>query len=169
MIYKFKQGHHWPDIISRLLSYGIFWGRFMEKRIMFDPSCKYDLPGDYDDEDVNKLFGFSFTIDHHKESARVGWYYNSELNKFILVAYCYVEGKRRIEFLGEFNLFEFVSVRITPNDSHYLFSVRDNNGILRASVKVSKWKRHEIGYTLGAYFGGNKPAPHDMKITLKNV
>jgi hypothetical protein len=126
------------------------------------------MPGTYDDEDANKLFGVSFTLNPHKESARVGWYYNSEINKFILVAYCYVNSRRIVEFLGEFNMFDMPNVRIDFKKGGYVFTVKEllKDDTVRGLVRISKWHRKTIGYKLGVYFGGNNPAPHDITLKL---
>lgn len=171
MIFNINKGRHWPRILGRLLSYGLFFGKSMNRTIGFYPNCKYDMPGTYDDEDVNKLFGVSFTVDDHIDSARVGWYYNSELMKFILVAYCYVNKRRIVEFLGEFNLFDMPNVQIDFERSYYRFTVKEvlksNDAI--STIRVSKWHRKTVGYKLGVYFGGNNVAPHDMKIKLHKL
>ena len=69
MNYRIHKGKHraWPPV------FGLFWKKEMSRDVYFDLSAKYDLPGDADDEDVNKLFGFGFFPSHHIESARFGW------------------------------------------------------------------------------------------------
>jgi hypothetical protein len=55
-----------------------------------------------------------------------------------------------------------IKVKISNNTRVVTFKV--NNNIIKKSYKV---KNSLIKYTLGLYFGGNKPTPHDMKIDIK--
>lgn len=135
----------------------------------FDKSCLYKF-NDVDDWDINKLFGFSTTFYHHKQSARVGWrIYDS--NKFELLTYSYNKGVRcnnETDRLGIVNPNEkfFCEIIDTENEYVYKFKSESNNKeIIKFDPKSKDW--FIFHYYLWPYFGGNKPAPHDMLIWLK--
>ena len=61
---------------------GIFSGDEIKFAAKFNSSAIYDLGNDNQD-DVNKLFGFSDCYSaHHSNSARFGWRWNLESSKF---------------------------------------------------------------------------------------
>jgi len=168
VIYTIKKGKH-----SSGLHFGITFKRTLRFSAMFFESCLYDIK-DNDDYDINKLFGFSTSIFHHRNSARIGWRCNSK-REIELFAYAYVKGKRHVSYLGVVDINTDFECVIIDNEDAYLFNVKvseikDNEIIdkeYNAIIKKSKdW--FFFNYYLYPYFGGNKTAPHTMKI-LVNV
>lgn len=158
MTYTIKQGNHYctPFPIPKL-------GRLeMEQYVSFDDSCKYNLKTK-DQYDINKLFGLSYG-NHHYNSDRIGWRYLVEEDVFELLTYSYINGVRIPSIsLGKVKANEKFRVRIQTlikNGKRFVvFELNDK--CVAKEYKVSKvW----IKYTLGLYFGGNRTAPHDMKV-----
>lgn len=139
-------------------------------KVSFDNSCAYNI-GD-DQSDVNKLFGISYGF-HHNQSDRIGWRYIPTENKrenIEIVLYCY-ENKKRITLpICKVSIGDVFNIELKTE-------VR--NGYRRICVKILNKnmtliknhtnQKHSWGYTLGAYFGGNKTAPHTMKIMIQQL
>jgi len=161
------KGKHraWPPC------FGIFLQkRWMERDIVFDNSCRYELPDPLDKEDVNKLFGFGYFPGlHHVDSARFGWNYNADTGKIRLYAYCYVDGNRSFQFICEVPLNVKVRLRIAVYiNKRYVFSVHDgHNDWYEMGVQHVPYNHNKNwSYRLGCFFGGNNPAPHDITIKM---
>lgn len=147
----------------------------ISRKVLFTESCKYDLPGTEDDEDVNKLFGIGYFPNHHKESARVGWRYCSKNDKIEILSYCYISGQRMFKNIGyaEIDTFYTISIRIDENDKVYRFKLEKNEKpvvynyssyIVDDTVPFTHKKK--INYRLGLFFGGNQPSPHNISIII---
>lgn len=164
MIVTIHKGKHrsWPPII------GLFFKKRMERIVSFDITAKYDLPGTEDDEDVNKLFGFGFFPSHHKESARFGWTWDNSTGKIVLWAYCYRDGERSITRICEIATYQRVKLSIDIIGNVYSFTVTDalNQYYVYGGIDILIEHKKIIGYKLGCFFGGNKPAPHDITIKI---
>lgn len=66
----------------------VYWCRI-------DEGARYDLDIDADQDDWNKLPGFTpCTIHHHTDSCRIGWRWNLEKECIELTPYLYVDGQR---------------------------------------------------------------------------
>lgn len=148
----------WPLLIGR---------RSISRKVRFYFTAKYDHPGIYDDEDVNKLFGISF-LRPHRNSARYGWRYDPMLEKVILSAYCYINGERHIIDLCRAYFNKNYECEIIITDSHYLFRVTYDYEIV-AEQMISKGHNKKLGWLLGPYFGGNNPAPHTFTFQLSKI
>jgi hypothetical protein len=153
-----KQGKHYctPFPIPALGDWKV------EQYISFDDSCKYDLKTK-DQADINKLCGLSYGY-HHYNSDRIGWRYLVNEDVFELLTYSYINGVRIPSVsLGKVKANEIFRVEIsTKTKNGKRFVVFELNDVcVSKEYKVSKvW----IKYTLGLYFGGNRTAPHDMKV-----
>src|SRR5438552_4118608 len=70
----------------------------LQFRFKFDGNCLYPIV-DTDDDDLNKLFGWSFGY-HHKNSIRIAWRPDEKDNTKIQVhSYMYNEGKRTMNYI----------------------------------------------------------------------
>ena len=164
MIFVIPQGGHSSGQLWHRLVNSINWHRLNSWSVRFDPSCSYELPGP-DNFDVNKLVGHSIGWNHHQESVRFGW--RSSQDKIELSAYAYIEGQRHIETMCQVPLNMEVDLFILVEQAHYRFIVfRD--GLLHAELELKKERRFQPGYRLWPYFGGDRPAPHKIRIELSN-
>ena len=166
MTFRFKKGTH----RARPL-YWLRWFALLVKPkiisciVQFDFSSKYDFGND-EQFDVNKLFGLTFGFSR-KESARFGWRYAPEVNKFFLYAYTYVNGVRAFTKVCECVANHSYVCQLRVHDNYYTFTVfvqKTSEEIGFCSVE----KRHQkkIAWLLGPFFGGTLPAPHNMTLKL---
>jgi len=167
-IYTIKKGKH-----SSGFHLGITFSKTLRFSAMFLDSCLYPIK-DNDDYDINKLFGFSTSYFHHKNSARIGWRCNDK-NQIELFAYAYVNGKRFTTYLGVVDVNSDFECTIIDTEKEYLFNVEVSdivdNDIIKKEYNATINKKKDwffFHYLLYPYFGGNKTAPHTMKI-LVNV
>lgn len=160
MIYTIYKG--WHHAIPPKI--GLFTGDRIIKKVRFNQSAKYDIGND--NNDVNKLFGIGYFPHHHKESARFGWNYNQQENLIRIFAYCYVGGIRNIELLSETGIYNQLILMLDIIDKKYSFTVLNSgkSEIGGCDIPFSHDKR--IGYKLGCYFGGDRVAPHKIKIEI---
>ena len=159
MNYKVKASEH----RFKPRSLGLVFSKSVSKQICFDYSCKYDLKTS-DQMDLNKLFGVGYWPHHHKESARFCWRWNTDTEAMEIWAYVYSRGERMSQFVCQVKMGAFYNYRLYVEKGLYVFVVTDNKGF-RCSKSVTVQKHMiMVGYKLGAYFGGNSPATHDMII-----
>ena len=159
--YKIKKGKH-----DAGFDFAPFYGKTVSKyEVIFTSSCIYDLH-DEDQYDINKLFGLSYLY-HHNNSARFGW--RSTGDRIEISAYCYINGKRYFEDICLIETGRMYSMELRNTGDYYEFKVANSEGILNLCLKIKKPKTSKLGYKLFPYFGGNKTAPHDMKILMRKI
>lgn len=118
--------------------------------------------------DVNKLFGAGFPF-VHKESARIGWNYDVESGRFLFYAYCFVNGVRQFEYLGDVGLMEQpIIATIDIKKDCYLFTIEAPGRIVTKDYRVSKI-HNGWAASCGVFFGGNNPAPQNMTIEISKL
>jgi len=163
VIYTIKKGKHKSK--PRQLGYWMGRNKFRWK-ILFTPSCRYNLQS-VDQLDVNKLVGIGYLPGHHKHSARFGWCYNPTTDLIELSAYCYINGKRIIKRITECAVDKEYKIELFINEWCYFLScsAADSSG-LNYEVKIEHKHRKEFQYRLGTFFGGNRVAPHEIKIKI---
>ena len=129
--------------------------------VAFTETCRYDIGEDQ--TDINKLFGLGYMLAHRENSVRFGWWYDPSKDSVGIMAYWYDRGKRNADHL------RYVAL---SDSHHYMIIARDDVHILtidRLEVKRVVTKRSEICYALHPYFGGNRPAPHDIVIKMRRA
>ncbi len=157
-----KEGRHYESWHG----FGFTFGSELRAFGKFEDSCLYSF-GDADDSDINKLFGFSEGINPHKNSARIGWRPNGD-GKIDLIPYVYVDGKR--DFFAETQVLTSVypgdvwSAVIKSYGDRYTLSA--SNGTEGSGYTLPKSKKSWIKIYQYPYFGGNRPAPHDVRLEL---
>jgi hypothetical protein len=129
---------------------------------IFDESARYHI-GDkaYGQSNINKLLGFTDCgTGVHNNSARFGWrWYNERLE---ILAYCYIDGERKDEFMCHVNLNEENNYKLYIQGDKYVFQVNEHVTSITRSCEGSDRK-----YYLYPYFGGKISAPHDIKIKVR--
>jgi len=142
-------------------------------KVRFRDSCKYDL-GSSDQADWNKLPGLSWNLfTNHDDAAMLGWRWNKNLLVFEVGPYLHVDGKRRFQKNPELH-FE------SGEDFWYSIEADYTRNEVRIRVFFADGATHE--YTTSTYadlsrttrqihawFGGNRPAPHDMFLQYGKV
>lgn len=163
MIFTIKKSKHYSDrLLTRVLNLFTFSGH-IERSVTFDNSCKYQLNQE-DQGDVNKLFGYSIGINHHRNSSRFGWNWLDE--SLQLYAYLYREGERAILPLAELKVDRKYYLSIEAQETSDCFIVRDEDSVISVA-NVERRIKFRGGFQLWPYFGGNWPAPHDIRIKME--
>lgn len=141
----------------------------ISRRVCFNNDSKYHLGGDAQNN-WNKLFGISYSLSPHKNSARYGWRYNPKGNKFELAAYIYKNGVREIEPLCDLTPNWSYDCHLMQKKDSYIFRVvnKANNAQL-CVVVIEKGHKKRSGYLLGSYFGGGPAAPSPITFQLKKI
>ena len=155
---------------ARPLHLGIWWRKTsFTWLVKFDESCRYNL-GNEDQLDVNKLVGIGYLWHHHNDSARFGWRYDVETGQVILSAYCYVSSRRVIEHICYCEIGKEYRIKLQVLANSYYFDVYETGAVKALGVAfVDHYHTKKIKYRLGPWFGGNRVAPHEIKIQLKRV
>jgi hypothetical protein len=137
----------------------------MKFSVRFDSSAIYQSVLAENQWDINKLYGFSDNnTEHHQYSARFGW--NWRDGALRLHAYVYNKGMVESRELTTVAIGAETMCSIKVTGGAYLFSV--DGKMVTAMPRQSTGERGK-GYQLYPYFGGDEPAPHDIRIFVKNL
>ncbi len=132
--------------------------------VKFDSSAVYQTTDPVNQEDINKLYGFSDNnADHQQFSARFGW--NWARNALRLYAYIYNNGERASQEITSIQIGNDYTCSIKVSTDHYIFSV--NNSTIE--MPRSSTTAEAVGYKLFPYFGGDETAPHEIDIWIKEL
>lgn len=132
--------------------------------VKFDSSAIYNTTDPSNQDDINKLYGFSDNnAQHHQYSARIGWRWSN--NALRLFGYTYNEGIVDSKELAPVDIGKenLCSIKITSQ--HYIFSINGMTDSLRRKSTTAKAE----GYKLYPYFGGDETAPHKITILIKDL
>lgn len=141
----------------------------VSRKVIFHSNCAYNLPGEEDDADVNKIFGLGY-LWNKKESARFGWNYNNITNKIDLYAYYHVGGVMDFKFICDAFLGKEYLMILNIYQRHYSFSVwSDTDATAIGDKMVGKTHQKKWSFNQGMYFGGTYPAPQDITIEIKKL
>lgn len=133
-------------------------------RAIFDSSAIYATVLPENQDDINKLYGFSDSMTHHhRNSARFGW--NWAGNALHIHAYTYEHGMRRSKELGTVPLHQAIDYRIAVEPGIYRFTVNGHTDTMTRGSDDTLAR----GYKLLPYFGGDEPAPHDIVIRIREM
>ena len=158
--YTIRAGNHEIDNNSN----GLFTAGSMRFQAVFDSSCIYKTTIPENQSDINKLMGFSdCNSPHQTNSARFGW--NWRENALRIYAYIYVNGQRQEKELGKAEIGKTTSFSISTDGNTYVFTFNGNVTIMPRHCSAGTG----VAYKLLPYFGGDEPAPHDIKIRIRNL
>ncbi|KQS26769.1 hypothetical protein [Dyadobacter sp. Leaf189] len=158
--YTIRKGNH--EVDNNLNT--PFTSSSMHFQAIFDSSCVYQNAVPENQNDINKLYGFSdCSSGHQNNSARFGW--NWREGALRIYAYVYVNGVRQEKELGTAELNELTSFRLAAGDKSYIFTFR--------GVETTMPRHCDggvgIAYKLLPYFGGDEAAPQDISIKIRNL
>ena len=133
-------------------------------KVKFDSSAIYTTLKHENQNDINKLYGFSDNNStHHEYSARFGWRWSD--NALRLFAYDYNKGVMSFKELTTVNIGKEINCSIQVDSAAYIFSVDGTQTIMpRASTTPVAQ-----GYKLYPYFGGDETAPHNISIWIEDL
>ena len=145
-------------------SYPVIKLSSLKFKAIFDSSCIYATVDPNNQADINKLYGLSDcqTL-HHANSARFGW--NWMDGKMHIHAYCYVDSVRQYRELGTVDLNKEIECSIEMLRKQYVFTLNGKKDTVQRHC--SDTVAH--GVKLLPYFGGDEPAPHDVRVKVKEV
>jgi len=165
MVFLIKRNNHFSNQNLHKILNCLNFEKGISYSVRFDDSCVYQLQ-EGEQDDINKLFGYSLGFDHHQNSARFGWFYKE--GKIHLFSYVYDLGERKYDFLCKIELNKSYSLSIFAFRDYWEFDVCSSERI-NSIFQVRRKSRFRVGYKLWPYFGGNNPAPHDIKIEMNRI
>lgn len=158
--YTIPKGEHYATNNS----YKPFRDRAVHFQAIFDSSAIYTTISGSNQSDINKLFGVSDGNTHHQlNSARFGWDWNGQAIE--IHAYCYADGTRSSRLIGTAEIGKIYEYSLMADSGTYRFNFDSREVRMTRTVRDSVFN----GYTLYPYFGGDEPAPHEVKVYLKEL
>ncbi|MGZ5246816.1 MAG: hypothetical protein ACXWV5_07215 [Flavitalea sp.] len=157
-IWLIKKNNHYPETGS----YARVSGSTIQFKTVFDSSAIYKTKLATNQNDINKLYGAADCGTHHQDnSARFGWRWNGKTVE--IFAYNYINKARKFVKLGDAAIGQENTYSISTDSKNYIFKYND---------KITRLARHCAtpafnGYLLYPYFGGDEPAPHDIRIHIR--
>jgi hypothetical protein len=167
MTFTINKGKHkaWPPYWLCWWSV-LFNPKKVSRTFSFNPSCKYELQGDAQNNH-NKLFGIS-SLFIKKNSIRIGWRYSPDKGKFVISCFTHTNGVMDFFDICECVLFKKYVGTIYKEDDMFIIDIRQlDNWFLLGSFKKEKLKIGSICFLVGVFFGGRLPAPHRITLNLK--
>ena len=132
--------------------------------VKFDSSAIYKAVDPANQEDINKLYGFSDNNANHEQfSARFGW--NWARGALRLYAYVYNSGERSFVEITSIQIGSEYTCSIKVSGDHYIFNANNKTIEMGRGSQTSKGS----GYRLYPYFGGDETAPHEIDIWIKEL
>jgi hypothetical protein len=133
-------------------------------KVRFDSSAVYKNSQEKNQEDINKLYGFSDNnAMHHEYSARFGWRWSN--NALRLFAYVYNASVMSFKEIGTVEIGTESVCTIKVNGSQYIFKLNGTEiKMPRAATTITAQ-----GYKLYPYFGGDETSPHDISIWIMEL
>lgn len=170
-VFVIKRGRHNSIKASSFWPFNFKFGmapKTLKFAVVFGDGCDYE---DNNSGDINKLYGISYGFDNHYRSVRIGWLYNSNLKVIELYTYAYVKGNRVIRHLMNVQLYESIYITLwkVKNEMVVRISVSDTEKTERKIDFVSGIDHESIRFRQYPYYGGNNPAPNDIKIMIKEM
>lgn len=158
--YIIKKGNNYCDNND----YALTQYTFLHFRAILDSSCIYSTADPTNQADINKLFGFADCASHHQtNSARFGW--NWENGAMHIHAYCYAGTLRNYKELGAVPLNKAFDCKLYVLPDKYIFELEGKKDTMTRGCTDNA----AIGYKLLPYFGGNEPAPHDVRVKIREM
>jgi hypothetical protein len=130
---------------------------------VFDSSCIYTTTDPVNQDDINKLFGFSDCNTQHVEnSARLGWRWSKDSLR--LFGFVHNNGNMIYKEITTVEIKGNINCNIVCEEESYRFTVNGKSITLPRNCS-GNFNR----YKLYPYFGGNEPAPHNVTIKLTEL
>lgn len=182
-VYEIEQGSHKANGLRLDFTTAGDCEEELVYNVNFDESCRYSLPGDQ--RDWNKLCGRSYGFSHQRYSARWAWRSTAD-GRLQIAPYFHIGGEIVVPdsiiwrnnrgepaFRGPIEILPGTDYRISYA---YCYSAQYaiHDSITGQEYHGEIWlpgmeEFTGIGYLLYPYFGGNRTAPHYMKIRLQRI
>ena len=158
--YTIKAGEHFCDK-NEFKPVELLAQRFV---VRFDSSAIYQTIDPANQDDINKLYGFSDNnAQHHQFSARFGWRWSAGAVR--LFGYVYNNGAVTSKQISTVAIGTNADCNLQVTPTHYRFTV---DGVTDSLPRLSQTPTAK-GYQLYPYFGGDEAAPHDITIFIRNL
>lgn len=145
-------------------TYPPFSGTVLHFRAILDSSCIYQTADTNNQADINKLYGFADCNSfHHKNSARFGWSWYKDTMR--IHAYCYVDSVRQYIELGAVSVSKPFECKLEVIPGKYLFTLNGKTDTMLRGCQSTA----AAGYKLLPYFGGDEPAPHEIRVKIQEI
>lgn len=158
MIYTIKKGNHYS---WHLPSFS--WKTIYRFDIKSLDDLSYVAQNPENQKDINKIYGFSDSWNHHIHSLRIGWWYDDYKAESHLAIYAHQDGKRIIKPLGIISGKNTIQIDIEIYKDTYVVK-RLDTGMVQLIERKSKWWGPR--YTLFPFFGGQEVAQKDYKFEI---
>jgi hypothetical protein len=132
--------------------------------VRFDSSAIYHTVAATNQDDINKLFGFSDNNAlHHQYSARFGWRWSNDSLR--LFGYTYNNGVMHYKELGPIQIGaeNTCSIRVVQNEYVFVLNGEETTMPRESTTNIAE------GYKLYPYFGGDETAPHTISIWIREL
>jgi hypothetical protein len=182
--YTMESGHHSSEPVRARLHAG-FFPRSWSWDVMFDDSAEYDFDS-VDQLDINKLVGVS-VWSHLANSFRFGWRWSAAKAAVEVLPFVTIRGvdnrltsaplatvrpgevlNLRVEICRSSATLSASAVDRQPVVATIAGQHGPRNQGLAVFVYPRKWGPL-VGYHLHPYFGGNRTAPHDVRLRIKQL
>jgi len=158
--YTIRQGQHYAD--QNFYQPAVY--DELKFIVRFDSTAIYQTIEAVNQEDINKLYGFSDNNAQHQQfSARFGWNWTGKALR--LYAYIYNNGERSSREIIPVQTGAEINCSLKVAADKYIFSVDNNTVEMPRTSTTAK----SSGYKLYPYFGGDESAPHDITIWIKEL
>jgi len=162
VVYKIKKGTHGP-----WYDWSLHLGMNSFKiKAKFTESCIYDKIDREDD--LNKLYGFSLGR-HHHNSVRIGWRPSRKFkNEIEIWSYLYINSERTYRLLKTVTIDEWHEYDVHWSKGLITIRITDPSRVDNVYSFAAALPKTKVGYMLFPFFGGQAPAPHNMKLYIKH-
>ena len=157
--YLIRSGEHYTDL-RPIKPVSVTEMNFFAK---FNQSAIYQNTNPENQDDINKLWGFSEGYNNQFNSARIGWGYSDGAIR--LYGYVHNKGIRYSQEITSVLPDEEVYCSIKISGGNYIFSAKGINVTLPRGTTDSVAR----GFQQYPYFGGDETAPHDIVIFIKQL
>ncbi|RYG01652.1 MAG: hypothetical protein EOO02_12290 [Chitinophagaceae bacterium] len=157
--FNIAKGNHYCDKTA----VHVFSDSSMSVKVRFDSSCIYKTIDPGNQDDINKLVGFTEGNNNHLHSARFGWRWSD--NALRLFAYSYAAGVRSSKEIATLAIGQEAKLRISLLPTEYVFAVDDTVVTLPRALRSGIAN----GYWQYPYFGGDEVAPHEIIIEIEEI
>lgn len=177
--YSIRAGQHYCDQSQ----YASFSEAPVYYEVNFSTNCLYNFNDKAKNHATNKLTGWTYYIDNHRDNIRLGWSMNHpRCDSIVMRLYWYSHYVTKVD--------PKTGKTYIPSNSKILFTaavgnpfkvgmipMRDKDSIIVVSNLLPKPKAFYYqfdglpikGYKQFFYFGGNIPAPHYMSVSLTPI
>lgn len=160
------KGKHYDDLMTTLFRLLLTTRDHLQFSVLFCEGFDYQLQGP-DQQDVNKLYGFGWGWRGPSyNSTRIGWRWDDKQQKIELLLFTQYKRQMQIGSLGFIEPHQEVNLQLYAI-ANVIAAYLDYEG--KTTLVTHEIADHvpQLKYRCFPYFGGNQPAPEQVKIFIK--